>query len=339
MTHSDAAPSRKASRLGLYAPWGLAVLLAVGWSLAWVWLSHQTAQRLDAGATRLRAQGWTVAWSARRIGGYPFRLDIDFDNLAVAEPSGWGVVAPGLKTEAYAWAPGRWVMFATAGLTLTRPGGGPVQVGARLLRASAGDFGEHPPRISVEGQQLTFTPAPGAKPFPIVAADSLELHTLAGPDDQGAVFVGLGRATVPPDGLVGLLAQGKPVDLKADAIFSHAGALVGRDWPSAARAWVHAGGALDLRQASVTRIGASVDAQSVALTIADDGHLAGPLTLDLSKAPQSLLVAGADQPIPPIVASLAAAAMASGNAQVALSFKDGRAMLGRAAIAPAPKIF
>jgi hypothetical protein len=339
MTHTDAASSRKPRRLGLYAPWGLAVLLAIGWSLAWVWLSGETGRRLDAGAAHLRAEGWTVAWSARRIGGYPFRLDVDFDHLDVAEPSGWGVAAPDLKTEAYAWAPDHWMLFATAGVTLMRPGDGPVQVSAQTLRASAGGFGDHPPRISVEGRGLTFTAPPGAGPLPVTAAQGLELHTLAGPDDQGAVFIGLTQATMRPDGLIGLIAEGKPVDLKAEGIFTHASALSGRDWPSAVRAWAHAGGALSLRQAGASAGAALIDARSDALGAGDDGRLTGKIAIGLPKAQQSLLASGARGPIPPVVASLIAAAALAPSAQTILTFKDGQTVLGGAAIAPAPKIF
>lgn len=339
MTHTDAAPSRKPRRLGLYAPWAAAVLLMAGWSLAWVWLSGETARRLDAGAAHLRAEGWTVAWSARRIGGYPFRLDVDFDHLAVAEPSGWGIAAPSLKTEAYAWSPDHWMMFAPAGVTFTRPGDGPVQVSAQVLRASVSGWNDHPPRISVEGVELTFTPAPGAGPLPVTAAQGLQLHTLAGPNDQGAVFLSLDQATARPETLIGRLAEGKPVDLKADAIFTHAGALAGRDWPSAVRTWAYTGGALTLRQAGASAGAALIDAQSARLTATDDGRLSGSLSVSLPQAQQALVCLGARDPIPPATASIFAAAALAPTTETTLTFKDGQTVLDGAAIAPAPKVF
>ena len=149
-THSDDARRRKPRRLGLYLPWGALVIAAAGWSLAWFWMMHETQSRLDAGAASLRKAGWTVAWDSRHVGGYPFRLDIDLTNLRLAEPSGWAVTLPALKSEAFAFAPTNWVYFAPNGLTFARPDGGPV-VSASALRASINSWDEtaaHRPRAT-----------------------------------------------------------------------------------------------------------------------------------------------------------------------------------------------
>src|SRR5579863_4497633 len=97
-THSGAGPRRKPRRLGLYLPWGALVVFAAGWSLAWLWMMGQTQSRLDAGAASLRKAGWTVAWDGRHIGGYPFRLDVDFTDLRLADPSGWAMALPAVKS-------------------------------------------------------------------------------------------------------------------------------------------------------------------------------------------------------------------------------------------------
>src|SRR5579872_2767802 len=122
-THSAVVSRRKPRRLGLYLPWGALLILAAGWSLAWLWMSGQTQSRLDAAAASLRKAGWAVAWDGRHVGGYPFRLDVDFTNLSVADPSGWAVALPALKSEAFAFAPTNWVFYAPSGLTFTRPDG------------------------------------------------------------------------------------------------------------------------------------------------------------------------------------------------------------------------
>jgi hypothetical protein len=67
-THTVPDAARKPRRLGLYIPWGIAAILALAWSLAWLWLASETGRRIDAAATALRASGWQVRWEARRVG-------------------------------------------------------------------------------------------------------------------------------------------------------------------------------------------------------------------------------------------------------------------------------
>ena len=281
----------------------------------WLWLAGEAQRRIDAAAADLRDAGWRAAWQSRHVGGYPFRLDVDFAGLVLADPSGWGVSAPVLKTEAYAYLPTRWVMFAPAGLTLTRPGGGAVSVAGRAIRASVNSWDEHPPRISFEGDDLTFAAAPGARPFPLTGATSVEIYTRAGPDDQGAVLLRVEGGRAAPAGWIDSIAQARPVDLTFEAFFAHAGALQGRDWRSLLAAWTRAGGALQVRQASVVAGSAGVDARGGVLTIAADGSLAGTLPAKVSQPGQA-----AAQALP-------------------LSFRDGATWLGATRLGPAPHAY
>ncbi len=185
MTLPDRAPTRKAGRAGLYGPFIVVALIAIAWSAAWLWLAGEVGRRLDSAGHR----GVALGWQARRIYGYPFRIDVDFDRPRLGEASGWAVAAPRLKVEAFVFAPDHWVVVAPDGLAFNRPRGGPVRVGARVLRASLSDITAEPPRISVEGLGLTFTPAPGADPFAIASAGEVHLHFRAIGADQGAAFV------------------------------------------------------------------------------------------------------------------------------------------------------
>ncbi len=327
MSLSQDAPRRKPSRWGLYGPY-IALIIAVAlWSGWWLWLSHAAGQKLDEGAARLNARGWQVHWTDRHIGGYPFRLDVNFAGLIVAEPSGWGVSTPLLKTEAYAFDPTHWTAFVPDGLTVNRPSDGPLRVGAQVLRASFSGWGQAPPAISVEGKGITFAPAPGAKPFFVSAAQDMQFYTRAGPDDQGAVFLSLTQASAPLTGLMGRIAEGRPIDLKADAIYSHAGALAGAGWPDAVRHWTAAGGSMQTRQLTVHAGEALIDVRAGALTVDDNGRLAGSMTAALAAAPQVLAAAGAPAKSPPP------------TMQVTLNFKNGQTMLGATPLFPAPKVF
>ncbi len=57
MTHNAAAQSRKPRRRGLLAPFVVLLIVAVGWSLGWLWLRGQTEQRMDATALSLKSRG------------------------------------------------------------------------------------------------------------------------------------------------------------------------------------------------------------------------------------------------------------------------------------------
>ncbi|MEP6967942.1 MAG: DUF2125 domain-containing protein, partial [Pseudomonadota bacterium] len=274
---------------------------------------------------------------------FPFRLDLDLADARLRGRSGWILAAPRLEAEAFVFSPGHWVAVAPEGVTFIRRSGGPVAVKARVLRASLSDAGARPPRLSIEGEGLTFAAPPGAEPFFVTAAREFHLHTRPGPGDRGAVFVELKQASVRLSGLMGRIAAGKPVGLAADAVYSHAGALAGEDWPSAVRAWTSAGGALFVRRIEVDAGDAVLDARAGTLTVGPDGRLQGSLTATLRQAQRALAAMGEAGAIAPEAAGAAAmvvGARGQGSlATVTLDFQAGRTTLGPAAIGPAPKVY
>jgi hypothetical protein len=323
MTHTQPVAGRKLSRVGLYAPFAVAVVLIIAWSLGWLWLKSEAERRIDSAAASLRAGGGQIAWASRHIHGYPFRLDADFTDLHVADGSGWGLTLPELDAEALAFAPTHWMLVAPKGAVFAWPGDGPITVGASALRASIAGLKEHPPRISVEGQNLTFASAPGAKPFFLTAARDFQLYTRAGPQDQGAFLIGVGQARAQPDSRFARLANGGPVTFRIDLIFSHASAMKGADWPAAMRGWTAAGGGFSVRQV-VARLGAQeLDARDGNLAVDAHGDLDGVFTGALREpAP------GADDAAPDVYAP-----------QVSLTIKDGRMTLAGTDLGPAPRAF
>ena len=332
-THSDAARRRKPRRLGLYLPWGALVVFAAGWSLTWLWMMGQAQSRLDAGAAALRKAGWTVAWQGRHIGGYPFRLDVDFSALRLADPSGWAVTLPALKSEAFAFAPANWVFYVPNGLTFTRPDGGPVNVTAGALRASINTWTETPPRISLEGDDLTFAAPPGAKPFSLASAKSLQFYTRAGPGQQAALFMGVDGGAALPGSWVSQIAAGKPVSIKLDAIISHTDALQGDNWRALISNWSAKGGALDVHQLTLTAGDAALDARKGGVAVADDGRLEGILEATLRDKGRVLAVAQGGKPPP--------ADPGPGNnaLDLRLTFRDGETWIGPLKLAPAPRAY
>lgn len=332
-THSAAVPGRKPRRLGLYLPWAALILAAAGWSLAWLWLMNATQSRLDATAASLRKSGWTVSWSGRHVGGYPFRLDVDMTGLQLADPSGWSVATPALKSEAFAFAPTHWVFYVPAGLTFTRPDGGPVSVTATALRASVNGWDEAPPRVSLEGDDLTFTPTPGAKPFSLASAKSLQFDTRAGPGHQAALFLEVEGGVARPDSWIGQIAGGGPVEIRLDGILSRADELKGDSWRGLIQHWSSKGGTLDVHQLTLTAGAASLAARKGGVAVADDGALEGVLEASVRDQDRLFAVARTGKPPP---ADPTAATTAN---DLRLTFRDGSIWIGPVKLAPAPRVY
>jgi hypothetical protein len=343
MTLPEPTPARKPKRLGLYLPFAVAAVLALAWCAGWFWISAETGRRLDDARTNLDRAGVTLDWDRRAISGFPFRLDVTFDGLRVREPSGWALSAPRLKAEAYAYSPDHWVLVAPDSVTFVRPIGGPVKVSGKALRASVSGFTQHPPKVAVEGLDLTFQPAPGAKPFFVSAAHHLQFNLRAGPDDQGQIWFQLDGAQARLAGLFARVAGGKPVSLQTDAIFDHASSLTGERWPAIVSAWRGAGGTLRVRSLRVAAGDAVLDARTGALTVGSDGRLRGSLTANLRQAPRALAAMGQEGAIPADAAYSAAAVAAARSqgdvASMTIDFEAGQTTLGPVAIGPAPRVY
>ena len=337
------APARKPRRLGLWAPFVLAFAGVVALSAVWFWMRGEVERRMDSARASAVDSGWTMKWAHRSISGFPFRLDVKLDDAVVREPSGWGIGAAHVSAEAFVFAPTHWVALAPDGATVYRRKGGPLVVHAKVLRASVSQVSAAPPRISVEGLALRFTTPPDAAPFLLTSASEFHLHTRAGPDDQGAIYVEVDGASAQLTGLLARIAEGRPTRLIFDAIYSNASALRGRNWPAAERAWGGAGGRIDVRRLRVTAGQAEVDSTGGTLGVGADGRLRGRLDLTLRQAPMTLGAMGAEGALSPETARAAAAlagAIQSGPLlSLPLSFQAGRTTLGPIAIGPSPRIY
>jgi hypothetical protein len=301
----------RARRLGLYGPFAALAIAVAAWSAGWFWLKDAVERRLDATAVRGKSGASGLAWTGRSVHGYPFRLDIDFVGASWREPSGWAVSAPILKCETFVFAPDHWVAVAPAGVVLTRPSGGAVNISARVLRASLSAPTERPATVSLEGLGLTFTPASGAASYFLRNASELHVHTRAGPKDQGAFYVELDGATLGPDGVLGRVAAGEPITFLADAIYSHASALVGASWAGAVTSWAAAGGQVEFRRLRLRTDAAELNVHGAGVTVDTNGRLEGVLD----------------------------ATLAGATDRVTLNFAAGRTSLGPVAIGPSPKVY
>lgn len=292
----------------------------------------------------VRQAGYSVSWGERKVGGFPFRIDVRWTGVALSEPSGWGLTVPELKAEAYVYAPDHWVAVASEGARFTRRDGGSVNVAARVLRASLVGSGAPFPRLTIEGEGLAFQTKPGAAPYWLEGADHLQFHLRPGPADQGALLLRIVGARARLSGLVAQIAQGGPVSVVWDSVFSHASAVRGQDWPSAIKAWSAANGALTVRQATLTAGESILILKGGDLTTGTDGRIKGALDAQLRSAPKAFAAMGEQGAMPPqtVMAAQQATQATPGDdtpVSVTLTFQDGKTLLGPLEISPAPRIF
>lgn len=336
MTHNAATPSRKPRRLGLLAPFALLGVAAIAWSLGWLYLRGQAEQRMDATAAALKAHGYDLSWKTRSISGYPFRMNVNLTDARVAEPSGWAVRAPALNGEAMAYALGHWVVLAPQGVVLTRPVGGDVRITGQALRASLAGLDKSPPRVSIEGAKLSFLPAPGAAPFPLVSTESLQLHLRPGPDDQAGILFKADGARAAFTGLLGRIAQDRTASMQLDLRLSKISALRGTSWADAARDWSAVGGAISVQEGKLAAGEALLDAKSGALTIGDDGRLRGALEVTVREVTPP---GGALSSPQSAAAAIKAAVTGDPTLSATLVFENGRTRLGPFDSGPSPRIY
>ena len=238
----------------------------------------------------------------------------------------------------------RWVAVAPEGLTVVRPVAGPLQITGRALRASLSGVDRAPPRVSVEGLDLRFTPAPGAEPLLLAGLARGELHLRPAPDSPGdaALLLRLQGAAPRPAGLMTFISGPAPADVVWDARLTDWNALSGPDWAGAVRGWTRAGGRMEIRDASLQAGGLRARSQGGTLSAGADGRLRGALAVRLNRPLQALsAMTRNEQADPNAVGAATAVARAQGEKDVTLDlgFEAGQFTVGPVAVAPAPKVF
>jgi hypothetical protein len=344
MSLHDPSAARKPNRWGLYAPFLLLLVAMAAWSVVWLWARNQALAGLEAAASNGSQAGYDLSWKTREVGGYPFRLDVSLTDVSVRERSGWALTAPRIEAEAYAYAPTQWLVAATEGLTFVRPKGGPVAVSGDRIRASLSHPDARPPSLSFEGVKLAFQPAPGAEPFALTAADRVEFHLRAGPDDEGGVFASVTNGKARLRGLFARIAGDKPVSFEWNSTLSKMSGFGGSDWADAVRHWTAGGGRMTVRKATLTAGDAQVAVTAGTLGAGADGRLTGALDVALRRAPQALGALSDTGTIAPQAAQEATmvveARQGDGDiAHAAINFLAGVTTLGPVAIGPAPRVY
>lgn len=310
-------PSRRPRRFWLFAPYVAAAILALAGAAGWFVARVNLGRQMDRAVQTLHAHGVEVSWTRRRVSGFPFRLDVAIDALRITDRSGWAISAPQFKGEAFAYDPSHWMFAAPAGVAVTRPGTGVLDVTGQAIRASVSALGTAAPRFSFQGLKLTFSPEPGATVPALGAADLLEVHLQPGPNDQAALLIRLEGGRPPLSVSAG--GAGQTLALTWNSRLSHMSALAGADWPTAVKHWSASGGVMALDSAQLSLDGLMLNAKPATLAVGRDGRLQGTVPLTLSQGPTAKLLLG--------------------SAPLTLTFQGGATRLGPLPLGPAFRVF
>ena len=102
----------------------LIMIAAMGWSGYWYLASAAVTRGFGAGLDALRAEGWTAKAASIETGGFPYRFDTSFSDIALADPgTGLAWEAPVFRIFALSYEPGHIIAVWPARQVLATPQG------------------------------------------------------------------------------------------------------------------------------------------------------------------------------------------------------------------------
>lgn len=256
-------PPRR-SRIGLYAPVVLLLLLALGWSGLWFYARGRAGEAIDVAIAREAERGRNWSCADRTIGGFPFRIELRCASLALTStrwPETVRVETGPVLGVGQIYTPGQVILQATGPLRATLPEGRVLHAGWTRLQASLTHRSPEEFALVASEPILTLT-APDAPPG-TWRASTLELHLRRNPtrpEDEQAVDLALtASGTVLPE-IDTLLGTSDPGTLDLRAILTKADSFRLGFNPDALESWRGAGGGIELSKLASTKGPARLEA-------------------------------------------------------------------------------
>lgn len=250
---SDPTPVRRHGRFWLYAPFVLLALLAAGWSGIWGFARSKVDQELDAGIAREANAGRNWTCRDRRVGGYPFRIEVRCASLTLTS-SRWGdevkIDAGPAVAVAQIWTPGHIILQMTGPMLASLPQGRKAALDWKALGASLHLSGLAFERFSlVLGEPVLTVTEPGQDAAETWRANAAEAHLRPNPQrfsSDGTVDLAVNAKGGVLPALEVLVGNGQLADLDLQASLSRALSFRRGFNPDALEAWRTAGGILDV---------------------------------------------------------------------------------------------
>lgn len=238
------------NRFWLYAPFVALSLVAA----AWLVVRGRAEEAFDRWLAREAGAGrpWTCA--DRRIGGYPFRVELDCASVALNRGE-WSLSLGRVRALVQVYQP-RHLIAEIEGPLRFGDGRLVVEGEWKLLRTSLRLSAEGLGRASLDvGEpRLRATGLPTGELA--VASRRLALHARPNPtrgETEGAYDVALSAAGATIPGLDGLIGGAEPADIGADAVVTRLAGLGPGSGAALAERWRMAGGGVEVASASVVK--------------------------------------------------------------------------------------
>lgn len=310
---------------------GTMIAAALAWGGFWGVSAHATKSAAEAWFAERRAEGWQADYGAISVRGFPNRVDLTIEDVALSDPDralGWEI--PALQMLQLVYRPNHAILAFADSQTITRDGAA-FAVESTGLRASLSFLRDQTlNRAGVEAEALNVTGPDGG-----LALAGLRGSMVAVPDQVGAYQLGV-TAEATAGATTGI---GDGLTLRADIAFDAPWRkdMAARPTPQPTR--------ITLDQAQFKR-----DAMFIRLAgdmrIGPRGAVVGDLTLRAENWRAALDAAVAAGQLPEAAASAAGDVLAlvsslSGNRNaldLPLRFEDGRTRIGPLPVGSAPRI-
>jgi len=299
-------PPRRRSRWPLYAMPALLLVLAVGWSIFWFVAASRIDTELDGWRDREARAGRVYDCTQRKVGGFPFRLEVQCSGVSVAlaaqtaqqSASKVPITArlADIHVVAQIYDPTRIIAEFTGPATLTDLGQQPsVTANWTLGQASVAGLPAAPQRASLAFDHPSVDLLTGAVPAPLLRADHLELHgRLAdgSTQDNPVIETVLRLVAAKVLGVHPVLQD--PFNAEIRAKFRGLKDLTPKPWPVRFREIQAAGGRIDITQSRFEQ-GEVLALAAGSLSLNPDGRLDGQLAMTVAGLEKIIPALGLDR--------------------------------------------
>lgn len=239
---------RGSGRAWRIAPFALVALVTIGWSIGWVLVRDRVVTEMDRalGVEATLGREWTCA--DRRVGGFPFRIDISCASLGVADARGTAIELGPTRAVAQIYNP-RHVIVQSAGPVRAQGGDGRLVGEWQSLEASIRDLGRGTEQLALVASGTRLVAETSQSPVgPVEArADRVELYARPMPGStNGTVDVVLRADGLDAPALAEALALTSPAAIELQLRAHGVRAASGSSLFDYLETWRGLGGSVDV---------------------------------------------------------------------------------------------
>jgi hypothetical protein len=294
--------SRRSARRRMWRYIALSAL-AVGVIAGWSWFWHYAADKAQAAVEGWRAReakaGRIYNCGAQRLGGFPFRFEVNCDEASAVFRGNQPPVE--VKTArvlvaAQVYQPNLIISEFNGPLTIADLGQAPkIVANWKLGQSSVRGTPNSPERVSFVFDEPVIDLVSGDQRTNLLRARHIELHGRIAEGSAAAdpvidIALTLDHASAP----VFHPATGQPVDVDIVGVVRGLGDFAPKPWPERFRELQEKGGRIEITQARVKQ-GDTIAVGSGSLSIDPKGQLDGQLSVTIAGLESFLIAIGAAQ--------------------------------------------